>query len=239
MDEFIIWAHRGASADAPENTLAAFALAEAQGADGIEFDVQLSADGVPVVIHDATLQRTTDGRGKVAATAWPELSRLDAGSWFAPQFAGEGLPSLEQVLVWAGDRLRLNLEFKDPAAASSLLELLQRFPASRVLVSSFDHALLEQLRAAAPGLAIGFLSESRFWRRHLERARRCGAVSFHPRLDRVSRPLLAACRSMGLAVFPWTLDELSPARRLRRLGIAGLFTNLPGKMAVLTRERPI
>jgi len=233
MSEFTIWAHRGASADAPENTLAAFALAESQGADGLEFDVQLSADGVPVVIHDETLQRTTNGRGRVAASRWADLAELDAGRWFAPRFAGEGVPSLAQVLDWAGERLRLNLELKDPAAAPALLELLQRHPRSRVLVSSFNHDSLEKLRAAAPELPIGFLSESRFWRRHLERARRCQAVSFHPRADRVSRPLLAACRKLGLAVYPWTVDDLRTARRLQSLGADGLFTNHPARLSAL------
>ena len=99
MNDFFIWAHRGASASAPENTLAAFRAAEAAGAAGIELDVHLSADGVPVVIHDETVDRTTDGHGPVAALTLCRLRQLDAGRWFAPAFAGEALPTLEEILA--------------------------------------------------------------------------------------------------------------------------------------------
>lgn len=165
MTDFLIWAHRGASADAPENTLAAFALAERQRADGIELDVQLSRDGVPVILHDDRLERTSNGRGRVDQLAWRELRKLDVGSWYAPEFSAERLPALAEVLTWVGDRLQLNLEVKDSAAARALLDLLEEFPQARVLVSSFDHRLLAALRAADPRLPLGFLCDRRFWRR--------------------------------------------------------------------------
>src|SRR5512134_1609461 len=105
MAGFLVWAHRGASAAAPENTMAAFRAAEAAGADGIELDVHLSRDGVPVVIHDATLERTTTGTGRVAARSVAALQSLDAGSWFAPHFADEVLPTLEETLrLFGGGR---------------------------------------------------------------------------------------------------------------------------------------
>jgi len=211
--------------------MAAFALAELQGAHGVELDLQITSDGVPVVLHDETLQRTTDGRGRVDALSWTALTRLDAGRWFAPEFAGERVPSLEQVLDWAGDRMQLNLEIKDPAVATAMLDELQRFPRCRVLVSSFDHRLLERLRTVAADLPLGFLSDSRLWRRQVERASRCRALSFHPRADRVSRPQLVTCRRLGLAVYPWTVDSPGVARRFRSFGVSGLFTNTPGRMA--------
>lgn len=237
MADFFIWAHRGASATAPENTLAAFRAAEAAGAAGIELDVHLSADGVPVVIHDETVERTTDGRGPVAALTLGQLLQLDAGSWFAPEFAGEALPTLEEVLEWVAGRLRLNLEIKAEAAAVAVLELLRRYPQVRVLVSSFDHGLLERLRARCAELPLGFLSDSPFWRRAVARAARCGATSFHPRRDRLTRPLLAACRRQGLAVFPWTVDAPPEAAALRRLGVEGLFTNDPASLIHALRNR--
>lgn len=225
--EFFIWAHRGASADAPENTLVAFAAAEAAGADGIELDVHLSRDGVPVVIHDERVERTTDGRGRVAGLSLAELRRLDAGGWFSPRFAGEPIPVLEEVLDWAGDRLRLNIEIKEAAAGQALLDLLPRYPRVRVLVSSFDHRLLAELRRRDGNLPLGFLFEEDGWHRVLRRALACGAESLHPRADRVSRPLLAACKRAGLALCPWTVDDPGHIRALRRLGIDGLFTNDP------------
>ena len=232
--DFFIWAHRGASADAPENTLVGFVAAEAAGADGIELDVHLSRDGVPVVIHDERVERTTDGRGAVSELRLGELRRLDAGSWFSPRFAGEPIPVLEEVLDWADDRLRLNIEIKDASAGRALLDLLPRYPRARVLVSSFNHRLLESLRRVEPRLPLGFLFEEEGWQRVLRRALACGAESLHPREDRVSRPLLAACKRARLAVYPWTLDEPGRIRALRRLGIDGLFTNDP--LAVARRR---
>lgn len=230
MVSFFIWAHRGASGRAPENTLAAFQAALADGTDGIELDIHLSRDGVPVVIHDETLDRTSTGHGPVASQNLAALRRLDAGSWFDPGFAGERLPTLAEVLDWAEDRLRINIEIKTPAAGRAVLELLSNFPAARVLVSSFDHRLLAYLRRRDARLPLGFLNDSRFWHRALKRAVAAGAESFHPRRDRLSRHLLATCREQGLKVFPWTVDSLDEALVLRERGVSGLFTNHPERM---------
>jgi len=230
MENFLIWAHRGASADAPENTLAAFRLAEQQEAEGIELDVQLCHDGVPVILHDETLDRTSNGRGPVARVALADLARLDAGSWFGSEFAGEPLPTLATVLDWAGTRIRLNLEIKDAAAGSALLDLLRNYPRARVLVSSFNHRLLEQLRREDPDLPLGFLLDSRFWRRSLARAMASRATSLHPRADQVSRPLIRACHAAGLRVYVWTVDRLDLARKLQRMGVDGVFSNHPGRL---------
>lgn len=225
-----LWAHRGASGRAPENTLAAFRAALEDGADGIELDVHLSRDGVPVVIHDATLDRTTSGRGTVAARDLQELQQLDAGSWFGPAFAGEGLPTLEEVFAWAGDRLILNVEIKDTAAGQAVLTLHRFHPAVPVLVSSFDHRLLAQLRRQDATLPLAFLCESRFWHRALARAVAAGARSFHPRADRTSRQLVRACHRQGLRVYPWTVDGPEQARMLLRKGVDGFFSNRVGQL---------
>jgi glycerophosphoryl diester phosphodiesterase len=230
MTGFFLWGHRGAAQAAPENTLSSFRAAEEAGADGIELDVHLSQDGVPVVIHDDTLDRTTDGRGAVNRQTLAELRRLDAGRWFAPSFAGERLPTLEEVLAWSAERLRVNIEIKSAGAGRAVLELLAAYPLARVLVSSFDHGLLETLRQEAEHLPLGFLAESRFWRRGLKRAAACGAESFHPRVDLVSAPMVAACRKQGLLLYPWTVDDPVVAGRLWRLGAAGVFTNDPLKV---------
>lgn len=231
MSDFFLWAHRGASAIAPENTMAAFRAAEAEGADGIELDVQMSRDGIPIVIHDDTVDRTTDGRGKVGRMSLRQLRALDAGSWFDSGFAGERLPTVEEVLAWAGDRLRLNLEIKDAGAGSALLDLLRSFPHSRVLVSSFDHNLLIRLRRADPLLPLAFLIDSRFWHRALKRAALYQAESLNPRQDRLSRTMVAACHRCGLAVYPWTVDDPGRLDSLLRLGADGIFSNLPDEIA--------
>lgn len=227
MSELVFWAHRGASARAPENTLAAFRAAEEDGADGIEMDVHLSRDGVPVIIHDDTLDRTSDGRGAVERSPLAALRRLDAGGWFAPAFAGEPLPSLAEVLDWAGTRLRINLEIKSSLPPQVLLRVLADFPDSRLLVSSLDLRLLAALRRAEPALALAVVCDSRLWRRSLRRAVALGAESFHPRRGLAGRPLAAACHAAGLAVFPWTVDRGREARSLVRAGADGFFTNDP------------
>lgn len=216
--------------------MAAFIAAAAAGADGIELDVHLSRDGVPVVIHDDTVDRTTDGRGQVARMAAGQLRQLDAGSWFDPVFAGEALPTLEEVFAWAEDRLRLNVEIKAVAAGLAVLELLRAYPRVRVLLSSFDHALLERLRQQAPEVPLGFLVESHFWRRAVRRAADSRAESVHPRYDLLSRPLLAACRRYGLDVHCWTVDNPDACLALHRIGAAGVFTNDPARILRRLRE---
>lgn len=228
MHRPFLWAHRGASCCAPENTLAAFEAAVADGADGIEMDIHLSRDGVPVVIHDETLDRTTDGCGPVAAASLAQLKRLDAGGWFAAAFAGEPVPTLETVLATFGGRVRLNLELKEFRAGLVVLELLGHYPEADIVVSSFDLELLCRLRAVDSRLPLAVLCDSGSWRRALVTARDLRACAFHLAVGQVCRPLVAACARAGLPVSVWTVDCPEQARSLVRTGVAGLFTNAPG-----------
>lgn len=218
--------------------MAAFRAAEGAGADGIELDVHLSREGVPVVLHDETLERTSNGHGRVVDWSLPELRRLDAGSWFAPAFADERIPTLQEVLDWVGERLQVNVEIKSAAAGAAVLSLLRDFPRSRVLISSFDHRLLAWLRRQDATLPLGFLCDSRFWRGGVRRAVVAGAESFHPRVDLLSRSLLAACHQGGLAVYPWTVDTPTEASHCLLLGVSGLFTNDPQGIARVLAARP-
>ena len=207
--------------------MAAFMAAEAAGADGIELDVHLSREGVPVVIHDETLNRTTSGSGPVAEKSTAELLELDAGTWFSPEFAGEPIPLLADILAWVGDRLKLNIEIKSDDAGQAVLETLGKFPQARVLVSSFNHKLLLRMRQSDSRLPIGFLSDSRFWRLAARRAVACSAVSFHPPERHVPRTLVDWCHKHNLAVYPWTVDSRARQRSLKRIGVDGFFTNIP------------
>lgn len=227
MKNPFLWAHRGDSASAPENTMAAFVAALESGADGIELDVHLSSDGVPVVIHDETLNRTTDAAGLVSLATTQQLSTLDAGSWFSPDFAGEQIPLLAEVLGTFAGRLRMNLEIKEYDAGMTVLEQLKSCPAADVVVSSFDYEVLQQLRRADPVLPIGVLYQEGNWRRAVRLARALSASSFHPVAYAVHRPMLAECRRAGLQVHVWTVDSVSAARRLVRAGVTGIFTNTP------------
>lgn len=237
MKEFFIWAHRGASAIAPENTLAAFRAAEAAGADGLELDVQLSCDGVPVVLHDETLDRTSDGRGPIAELPLEKIKCLDAGFWYSPAFAGEKIPTLHEVMQWGDSRLRLNIEIKDSAAGQAVLGLSRRYQQTSIVVSSFDHDLLQSLRCSAPQLPLAFLWEQPDWAAAVERAAACAAESFHPRYDYLSAELVAACHRLGLAVYPWTVDDLAGVEHCWQLDVDGVFCNDPRQVLAWLQDR--
>jgi len=222
-----LWAHRGASFCAPENTLTAFAYAVESGADGLELDVHLSRDGVPVVIHDETLERTTDGCGPVVEMTLQQLQQLDAGSWFSTEFAGESIPTLDEVLQVFGGQLRLNLELKDFHAGMTVLELLSQHPSADIVVSSFNYDLLQRLRSEDGHLPLAVLFDSGNWRRAVEIAMELSACSFHPEANLVSRPMVAACARAGLPVHVWTVDHGSVAKSMVRAGVSGFFANDP------------
>ncbi|PLY00163.1 MAG: glycerophosphodiester phosphodiesterase [Desulfuromonas sp.] len=224
---FFVWAHRGASARAPENTMTAFRAAADAGADGIELDVHLSRDGIPVVIHDDTVDRTTDGTGAVADKSLAELLDLDAGTWFYERFAGERMPLLAEVFAWAGERIRINVEIKDQRAGRAVLSTIADFPEVDVLISSFNHKALSQLRQLNAGLALAFLTDSPFWRLSMRRALACVAESFHPKAMYLTRNLVVACHANNLKIYPWTDGKLLNERDMRRRGVDGYFTDLP------------
>jgi glycerophosphoryl diester phosphodiesterase len=157
-------AHRGWSGRAPENTMAAFQLAMSEPAvNWIELDVQLSKDGIPVVIHDFTLKRTTNGNGNVKDHTYEELSRLDAGAWFDKKFAGEAIPSLEQVLRAVRGRCRLNIELKTarsmyPEIERRVVQLVRKYHMQHdVMVTSFDHEAVKRVRNEDPDFRTGLI----------------------------------------------------------------------------------
>lgn len=234
-----LWAHRGASRFAPENTLSAFAAAVASGADGIELDIHLSRDGVPVVLHDETLERTTDGCGAVAGMTLPELRKLDAGSWFSTAFAGESIPTLEEVLTVFAGQLTLNLELKEFHAGLAVLALLRHYPEAKIVLSSFDYALLQRLRALDSNVPLAVLFESGNWRQAVKLAGEVSACAFHPAANMVHRPMVYACTQAGIPVSVWTVDDVGVARSLVRAGVTGFFTNDPETLFAAFQPRPL
>jgi len=228
-------AHRGASSAAPPNTLAAFEKAVELGADGIEFDVHLSADGVPVVIHDFTVDETTDGSGRVARMTLTQLELLDAGSSFDPAFAGEHIPTLAQVLETYGNRLLLNIELKDLNLGDSGLEraviaqVERHGLGDRVILSSFNPFSLRRAKKIAPHIPVGLLYAPdlplllrRAWLAPLfpHEAR-------HPEHSMVDARYMACARQRGYRVNTWTVDDPDEMRRLIALDVDGIVTNLP------------
>jgi len=230
-------AHRGASARAPEHTRAAFEQALRLGVDMIELDVQLSRDDELVVIHDATLNRTTNGHGAVRAHAWQDLKGLDAGSWFGPGFAGEGLLRLADVLRLVGNRARLNVEMKGtagdwPVLAEKLIGVLRAggcFEAT--VVSCFEPGALEAARAVGPDVRLGLLWQSPELAEAWQWARALRAVSVHPHWGLVGADLVRDAHDLGLQVFAWTVNDVEVMRRLIGWRVDGIISDRPDRFA--------
>jgi glycerophosphoryl diester phosphodiesterase len=228
-------AHRGASTVAPANTLAAFEKAVELGADGIEFDVHLSADGVPVVVHDATVDATTDGSGQVAEMTLAQLKQLDAGSWFDPAFVGERIPTLEEVLETMGSRLLLNVELKSISLRDEGLEratvaqIKRHGLDERVLFSSFNPFSLRRLKKIAPHIPVGLLYAPNLMLplRRAWLAPLAPHEARHPEHTMVDAPYIAWARRRGYRVNVWTVDDPSEMRHLITLGVDGIITNVP------------
>ncbi len=228
-------AHRGASAAAPPNTLAAFEKAAELGADGIEFDVHLSADGVPVVIHDATVDATTDGSGRVPEMTLAQLKQLDAGSYFDPAFAGERIPTLEEVLETMGNRLLLNVELKSTSLYDDGLEraivaqIKRRKLDERVLFSSFNPFSLRRVKRIAPHIPVGLLyvPSLPLPLYQILLAALVPHEACHPGYTTVGARYVAWARRRGYRVNVWTVDDPDEMRRLIGLGVDGIITNVP------------
>lgn len=235
MSPPLIIAHRGASAVAPENTIAAFEAAIAAGADGIEFDVRLTRDGVPVVIHDETLRRTSRVRGRVADLTFAELNRIDVGSWFGQgQFVNERVPSLEQLFeLFRSNNMVLYLEMKSleqPRLAEACCQLIHDHGLKdRVVFECFEHSALEAVRNIDSTLktAALFQPPSSFI---LKRAQAIGAseIALHHRLT--NKRLIEKARLANLKVVTWTVDDPAWVSRARTQGIDALITNNPSAL---------
>jgi len=239
-------AHRGASAAAPPNTLAAFEKAVELGADGIEFDVHLSADGVLVVIHDFNVDDTTDGSGRVAEMTLAQLKQLDAGSRFDPAFAGERIPTLEEVLETVGSRLLLNIELKcfslrDNGLERAVITQVRRHNLdNRVLLSSFNPLSLRRAKKIAPRIPVGLLYAP-WLPLPLRRAWLAPLVPHearHPEHTLVDAHYMAWARRRGYRVNAWTVNDPNEMRRLIDLGVDGIITPVPDVLHSVLKTTP-
>ncbi len=228
-------AHRGASAYAPENTLTAFDLALAMGADAIELDLRLTADGDLVVLHDPTLLRTTGHTGSIARTPTHELERVDAG--VRP-------PLFESVLARYGARARYWIELKDPVPGieAQLVDALRRHGVEhRTVVQSFDHTGLLRVRALRPDLPLVALyrraADRETMLAHLPRVAgfACALVCQHSAVD---DDLVRRAHGLGLHVLTYTVNEAEDMRRVLDLGVDGLITDVPATARAVVDGRP-
>ncbi len=236
--------HRGASGTAPENTLAAFRRAVELGAQYIETDIQLSRDAHLVALHDDTVQRTTDGRGSVAALTLEQLRRLDAGSWFRAtdepeRFAGERIPTIEEVLSFSREQdINVYLEIKAPRASGVEHAVVAAVHAASALLSSyvisFDLGVLERVRRIEPVLVLGYLFNTRS-PDVVARAVDAGARTVLPRADRVTPELIAQAKRNDLKVVTWTVNDPLEMKSLMNMGVDGIMTDYPDRLAALVR----
>ncbi len=237
--------HRGASAYAPENTLAAFDLAFEMGADGVELDVTLSKDGVPVVIHDDTVDRTTNGHGLIQQMTLEQIKQLDAGVKF-DKYCGERIPTLQEVLERVGKRGLVNIELKGTAVRDDGLEAAvarvveKTCTVDNVLFSSFNPFALNRVARVLPNVPRGLLYADdlpiylrRAWLRPLAHP-----TAMHPKYTMITATFVSWARSKGYAINTWTVNEPEDMERLIGLGINAIITNKPDVLGkVLARER--
>jgi glycerophosphoryl diester phosphodiesterase len=227
-------AHRGASSQAPENTLVAFRLAVEQGAQFIETDLQATCDGHLVVLHDRALDRTTNGIGAVEESTLAEIRALDAGSWFAPRFAGERIPLLEEALAFAresGVGLYLEVKFaaSRPLLGQLAVAIAKSAVAERCTVLSFEDAVLASLHSIAPDVATGLLLEE--WDdRVFTHAARIGARQLAPRADLITPERVRSAAAAGLPLVAWTVNDVDEMRALAASGVRGIMSDYPGRL---------
>lgn len=248
--------HRGAAGLAPENTLAAFREAMALGVDALEMDLHITRDGEVIVIHDETLDRTTDGRGSIADLTLGKIKHRDAGRKFSPAFQGERIPTLREVIelvkASGNTRIRLDLEVKfgeghegkpEDFEERILKVLRQADFVERVNVISFYHPSLLKMRALEPKIRTGLLEGGQQSPQDpVGLVRQYQADYYFPRFGQVTAAVVTALHHAGIPVVPWTVNEVAEMRRLMSLGIGnhagdGIATDFPDRLLELLRAQ--
>jgi glycerophosphoryl diester phosphodiesterase len=233
-------AHRGASGHTPENTLAAFERAVQLGAGFIETDLHLTRDAQFVAIHDATLERTTNGRGTVRDFTLAELRRLDAGMWFDREYMGQRIPTLDEVLEFARKNdVIFYLEVKYDAAWGmhhSLVAALQKAEnAARTIVISFDQTTLAALRRVDASVMMGLLADEP-GPDYVKDALELGARQMCPQVSLITPDLVQRAHGADLQVATWTVNDAEAMRRVIAAGVDGIMTNFPDRLRAVIED---
>jgi len=237
----LIFGHSGAQAYAPSNSLPAFERAAQQNAHGTELDVHRSKDGYPVVLHDFTVDATTNGTGRVADLTLAELKALDAGSWFAPEFAGVQIPTLDEVFDLVGKQLFINVEIKSMSQETDGVEqvvadcILRHNMKERVIVSCFNPLALRRFREIMPDVPLGFLygidTPEAIWK--LIEGFEVEAI--HPEASLIHADVVAKAHALGQKVNAWTVNDVDEARQLANLGVDAIITDVPDQLLANSR----
>ncbi|QEN08009.1 glycerophosphodiester phosphodiesterase [Oceanispirochaeta crateris] len=229
----IVFAHRGASAYAPQNTVPSFKMALAMKAQGIELDVQLSSDGVPVIIHDFMLDKTTDLSGFVHTHSWQELRKADAGLWFGEEYRETRIPSLEEVLALIPKDVLLNVEIKsitslNQPVARIVSQVLNQEKDRNLIVSSFNHPILKDFQLLSPEVKIGILTANDFinFPAYVESSG-IRPYSIHPEASYLSYQSIEDYHKRGWKVMTYTINSTTQSRMVESLGADGIFSDYP------------
>ena len=235
-------AHRGASGWAPENTLAAVEKALEIGVDLVEIDLRLSADGHAAVIHDRTVDRTTDGTGIVETLTRDEIQKLDAGSWFGQEFSGERVPFFEDVLDLVGRRALVLVEAKTDEAAEQAATIIRtRRAQSRVIIQSFSATAIRTVNRLDRRIPTAFLmmgSEAALRRKTgvVKRVLKLGANALCLRYSATQPELVEIFLKRAMGVWVWTVDEEADMRAMVEMGVGGIITNWPDRLNKVLEE---
>lgn len=228
-----IFAHRGLSSQAPENTMAAFEKALNYNINGIEFDVQMTKDRKLVVIHDERLERTTNGSGYVKDYNYKELLALDAGSWFSTVYSGEKIPLLEDVLeLLKNYDLLINIELKNSfieyeGIEEEVIKLVNSAKVSeRVIISSFNHYSLKRIRELESNINIAVLCQAIMYE-PIEYLKSVGANALHTSIYTVNKKLIDCLNKNKIEVRCYTVNDELNYKRLCEFGVSGVFTDIP------------
>lgn len=233
LDRPLVMAHRGARDVAPENTVAAFRAAVDLGADAVELDITRCASGEIVVIHDDTVDRTSNGSGRVDSLAWDALRELDAGSWFDPRFAGEPLPLLDEVLDAVAGHVRFNIEIKHQRTGMQPVEqdladnLRRRNLIPDTIVSSFDTGALKRLRRVSPEIprALLYSRDMPLGLRHAWPRYWLAPQALHPHYSMVDARYVHWAHLAEYRVNVWTVNEDADIARMAELDVDAIITD--------------
>lgn len=232
----VVWGHRGAKAYAPMNTLPSFQLALDQGAPGIELDVHRSRDGYPVILHDFTVDGTTNGTGRITDMTLAEIKALDAGSYFGEAFKSVQIPTLDEVFELVGQQMFINVEIKSASIETDgveqvVAECIQRHNMqARVIVSSFNPLTLKRFRQIMPAVPLGYLHQVGYeppgYGTDAAIARE-DCEAWHPHHMMIDEAYMQQAKALNKKVNVWTVNDPQRARELRDLGVDCLITDAP------------
>lgn len=246
----IVIAHRGASAYAPENTLAAIKKAIEMGVDMVEIDVQLTKDKQIVLMHDLTVDRTTNGKGRVKDLSFNEIRKLDAGSWFAPQFAGEKVPTLEEVIETVKGKCKLLIEVKrvktkKPEIEAKIIQLIDKYNAHKwCIVQSFETEVVKNIQAIDNTIECHKLVTMNLsvLPLHLDSRIKTGTIykyksvqAINPYFKMLNKRKVDKIHGRGQKILTWTVNEKEDMKRMIELGVDGIITNYPDRLMELLK----